>query len=61
MPAIGLPQKIEIYFDAELILPEINTCGPIARWPILTAYNNPRHAIHIFADWIVNSQGFGKT
>lgn len=52
--------KIKVYFDVELSLPVVNTCGPSLRLPLGIDLSNARRSVSVFTHWLLDSPGFGQ-
>lgn len=59
LPAIGLPSNVTVKFDSELLLPKMNTCALQVSIPIRMEFQDPEKFARQFAEWIINSQGYG--
>jgi hypothetical protein len=61
LPAIGLPKKIQVFFERDRLLPSVHTCAPYVIFPINNSLiTNARKSVQIFLGWILDSPGFGQ-
>ncbi len=60
VPAIGLPRRIDIFFDNTIQLPRVHTCAPHVTFPVIEGLRNGRKSVRVFTQWILDSPGFGQ-